>query len=124
MYNVIRYIFKRGATLLTPADDFSCVDTSVSRQAAPICERLPTDVTQERLLTTMFQTVCRQITSLSERLTTVVTSVRPLPRVCSLMSYHNTCSVRGVLAPLTLVSAIPVDRAVKLLHVHVHMILS
>ena len=56
MLGVIRYLVKRGAALPTPADDFPCVDTSVSRQVAPICERLPADVTHEPLLSTMFQT--------------------------------------------------------------------
>ena len=56
MPGVIRYLVKRGATLLTPADHFPCVDTYVSRQAATICERLPADVTHEPLLSTMFLT--------------------------------------------------------------------
>ena len=120
---VSSFIFTRGATLFTPADDFSCVDTSVSRQVAPIWERLPADVTHERLLPIMFPTVFRQKKSANKRLSTVVTAVRPLPRVCSPMTSHMTHMVRGVLAPLTLVSAVPPDGVVTLLHVFVQMIL-
>ena len=81
MYSVTRYIVKRGAALMTPADDFPCVDTPVSRQVAPVWERLPADVTHERLLPIMFPTVFRQMRSANKRLSTVVTAVRPLPRV-------------------------------------------
>ena len=124
MYSVIRYPVKRGATLLTPADHFPSVDTSVFRQVITLCERLPTYVAHERLLTTMFPTVCRQIKSVNKRLSTVVTAVRPLPRVCSPMTSYMTHMVRGVVAPLTLVSAVPADGAVTLLHVLVQTILS
>ena len=34
MYSVIRFIVKRGAALLTLADDLPCVDTSVCRQVS------------------------------------------------------------------------------------------
>ena len=34
MYSVMRFIVKRGAALLTLADDFPCVDTFVSRQVS------------------------------------------------------------------------------------------
>ena len=40
------------------------------------------------------------------------------------MHYHMTCFVRGVLAPLTLVSAVPADGAVTLLYVLLQTILS
>ena len=124
MYIVIRYIAKCGATLPTTADHFPCVDTSVRCQAAPTCERLPADVTHELLLLTMSPTVCRQTTSLSKRLATVVTAEWPLSRVCSFVISHILLVGRGVLAPLTLVSAVPTDVAVTLLHVQVQMILS
>ena len=115
---------KRGATLLTPADHFPCVDTSVRCQAAIICERIPADVTHERLLTTMSPTVSRQITSLSKRLATIVTAEWPLSRVCCFVTRHILLVGRGVLAPLTLVTAVPADVAVTLPYVLVQMILS
>ena len=40
------------------------------------------------------------------------------------MTSHTIDTVRGVLAPLTLVSAVPADGAVTLLHVLVQMSLS
>ena len=71
----------------------------------------------------MFPTVFRQMKSANKRLSTVVTAVRPLPRVCSPMTSHMTLTVGGVLAPLTLVSAVPADGAVTLLHMLVQTIL-
>ena len=124
MLGVMRYPVKRGAALPTPADHFPCVDASVSRQVATIHERLPADVTHERPESTMCPAVFRQMPPANKRLSTVVTAVRPLPRVCSPMISHTTHIVRGELAPLTLVSAVPADGAVTLLHVLVQMILS
>ena len=65
----------------------------------------------------MYPAVYGQITPPSKRLATVVTAEWPLIRMRSLMHYHMTCFVRGVLAPLALMSAVPVDVAVTLLYV-------
>ena len=72
----------------------------------------------------MCPAVPRQMAPRSKRLATVVTAEWPLIRVRSLMHYHTTCFVRGIFAPLTLVSAVPADGAVTLLHVLVQTILS
>ena len=87
-------------------------------------ERLTTDVTAVWSLICVYAAVFRQITVLSERLTTDVTAVRPLSRVSDKMPPQMTTIVRGVLAPLALVLAVPADVAVALLHVFVQMILS
>ena len=54
----------------------------------------------------------------------VATAEWPLLCVYFPMTCHKRIVVRGVFAPLTLVSAVPADVAVTLLHVFVQMILS
>ena len=71
----------------------------------------------------MHAAVTRQITVLNERLATVLTAVWPLSRVSDKMPLQMTAIVRGVLAALALVLAVPADVAVTLLHVFVQMIL-
>ena len=59
----------------------------------------------------------RQTKELCERLGTEVTSVRPLSRVSDKMVSQMIPPVRGALAPLALVLAVPADVAVAVLHV-------
>ena len=63
------------------------------------------------------------MTPLSKRLATVITAEWPFPRVCSFVTCYILLDVRGVLAPLTLVPAVPADVVVKPLHVPVQTIL-
>ena len=123
MCSVIRYMVKSGATLITPADHLPCVDAFVDLQVTTLGERLPAGGTDVRPESTMCPAVSGQITLLSKRLATVVTDEWPLLCVFSPMNNNMTLIVRGVLAPLTLVSAVPADVAVTLLHVFVQMIL-
>ena len=120
--DVMRQVGKRGATLLTLADHPSCVDASVCRQVTLHCERLPADVAHVRPESAVSPVVRHQITPLRKRLPAVVTPEWPFPRVCSSMMCHTTLIVRGVLAPLAPVFAVPVDVAVTLLQMSVQMI--
>ena len=100
------------------------MDASVFRKVSQGRERLPADVTHVRSVSTVCPAVILQLLPPRERLATVVTAEWPLPRVCSLVTRHILLVVRGELAPLTLVSAVPADVAVTLLHVLLQMILS
>ena len=75
-------------------------------------------------MSTVCPPVYRQTTPPNKRLSTFVTAEWPLARVHSLMNYHTTCFVRGVLARLTLVPAVTADVAVTVLHVLLQTILS
>ena len=88
MYIVIIYLVKRGAALLTLADKFPCVDTSVRRKFVLPCEGLPTNVTNVRLESTVRLTVSRQIILQRKCLSTVVTTKWPLPSVPYLVTCH------------------------------------
>ena len=123
MCSVIRYMVESGATLITPADHLPCVDAFVDLQVTTLGECLPAGGTHVRPESTMCPAVFGQIISLIKGLPTVVTSEWPLPRVFSLVTHQILLKVRGVLAPLTLVSAVPADVAVTLFHVFVQMIL-
>ena len=93
------------------------------RQVTTQFERLPADVTDVRPESTVCPAVYRQMIPLNKRLATVLTAEWPLLCVYSSMTCHKPLFVRGVFAPLTLVSAVPGDVAVTLLHVFVQMIL-
>ena len=118
------YPVKRGATLLTPADHLPCVDAFVSRQVTSRCERLPAEVTHVRPESTVCPAVYSQVNPPSKRLATVVAAEWPLAGMSSVMAFQMVHPVRGVLAPLTLVPAVPSDVAVTLVHVPVQKILS
>ena len=124
MSDVVRHVLKPGTTLLTLADHLPCVDAFVWRQVTTQCECPPADVTHVRPESTVCPMVCRQITPPRKRLATVVTAEWPLPCVLSLVTCHTRLMVRGVLAPVTLVSAVPADVAVTLLHVLLQTTLS
>ena len=123
VYIVIIYLVKRGAALLTLADEFPCVDTSVHRKFVLPYEGLLTNVTNVRLESTVRLKVSRQITLLSKRLSTDVTPKWPLPSVSYLVTCHSAHVVCGVLAALTPVPAVPVIVAVTLPHMIVQTIL-
>ena len=122
MFSVMRYLVKRGAALLTLADDFPCVDTFVHLKFVPPYEGLPTNVTNVRLESTVRLKVPRQIILLRKRLSTVITTKWPLSGVSYLVSCHSTRVVCGVLAQLTPVPAVTVV-AVTLPHAIVQTIL-
>ena len=65
-----------------------------------------------------------QTTQPSERLPADITLAWPLSRMRSAMLFEMACPVGGVLAPLTLVFAVPADVAVPLLYMFVQTILS
>ena len=120
---VARYVAKRGTTSFTLVEHLPCVDQFVSRQALTTCERLPAEVTHVWPESTVCPAVPRQISKPSKTLATVVTPEGPFSRMSSVMKSQMTSMVRGVFAPLTLVSAVPADVAVTLLNVLLQTIL-
>ena len=84
-----------------------------------LSECLTTDVTAVRSLICVYAVMSRQVTGQSERLATDVTAVRPLSCMSDKMTPQMTAIVRGVLAPLARVLAVPANVAVSLLHVFV-----
>ena len=124
VFGIIRRLAKRGATLFALSDLLARVDKPVSHQVTTLCERLPARVTLVWLLTSVYQVVTGHVTRLGERLAADIAPVWPLSRVRPAMVCEMACLVGGVLAPLTLVSAVPADVAVTPLHVSVQTILS
>ena len=115
---------ERLATDITALRSLICVYAAVTRHMTEPSERLVTNVTAARPLIGVHAAVSRQTIETGERLATVVTSVRLLSRVGDKMVSQMIPRVRGVLATLTHVLAVPADVAVMVLHVFVQMVLS
>ena len=115
---------ERLATDITAIRSLICVYAAVTRHMTEPSERLTTNVTAVRPLIGVHAAVSRQTIETGERLATVVTSVRLLSRVGDKMVSQMIPRVRGVLAPLALVLAVPADVAVTVLHVFFQVILS
>ena len=96
----------------------------MSRQINEPSKRLAAHATAVQSLICVYAAMSRQTRELGERLSTVTTSVRPLSRVSDKMVSQMMPPVRGVLAPLALVLAVPEDVAVTVLHVFFQIVLS
>ena len=86
-------------------------------------KRLITDITAVRSLACVYTAVTVQSTNMSECPTADVTTVRPLSGMSDQMTPQMTRIVRGVLARLALVLAVPPDVTVTSLHVLIQKIL-
>ena len=115
---------ERPVTDVTAVRPLICVYTAVGRQMTKPSKRLAAHATTVRSLICVYAAMSRQTRELGERLATVTTSVRPLPRVSDKMVSQMILPVRGVLAPLALVLAVPANVAVTVLHVFFQIALS
>ena len=90
---------------------------AVTRQLTAPSERLAAYVAAVRSLACVYAAVIRQIIEQTEHLIADVTTVRPLSGMSDQMTPQMTRIVRGVLARLALVLAVPPDVTVTSLHV-------